>query len=123
MLQPLVTLAGTVNLSTIFNHGTVKTQPLIAAAPVVASAQQQLHATSSAVAGLPAKTWLGSVDHARASFGSSVTKLQDQLDSVGRITTVLPELVGAHGTKRYFVGLQNEAESRGLGGSPVRTRL
>jgi hypothetical protein len=118
VLQPLVRTAGSLNLNQLVDHGTVNVQPLVEAAPVVSTARLHLAAASIMVGDLPQSTWLATVDRARASFHTSLTKLQGQLDSLDRVTSILPQMLGTDRTMHYFVGLENEAESRGLGGIP-----
>ncbi|HEU5271468.1 MAG TPA: DUF4012 domain-containing protein [Jatrophihabitans sp.] len=118
MLSPLVTVAGRLTGGSLFQDGTVQLAPLADATGTIDAAQRNLAASSAAVSALPSHTWLGSVDHGTASFRSQLSTLQHQLDSVQRATALLPPLLGANGQRRYFVGLENEAESRGLGGIP-----
>jgi hypothetical protein len=118
VLQPLVRTAGSLNLNQLVDHGTVNVQPLAQAAPVVSAARLNLIAASAIVGDLPQSTWLGTVDRARASFHTSLTKLQGQLNSLDRVTSILPQMLGTDRTMHYFVGLENEAESRGVGGIP-----
>ncbi|HEV2888617.1 MAG TPA: DUF4012 domain-containing protein [Jatrophihabitans sp.] len=118
VLTPLVGLADTLTPGGLVNHGTVRLQPLIDAAPVLRQAEARLRAGSRQVDRLPADTWLDSADRSRASLRGSLDKLADQLRPISQAADVLPDLLGRNGTKRYFVGLQNEAESRGVGGIP-----
>lgn len=67
---------------------------------------------------LPKHTWLGPVDSAKNSLVSSLTSLDRTLHGLDNAVQVAPSMLGATGTKRYFVGLENEAESRGIGGMP-----
>lgn len=118
VLTPLVNVADTLNISRLVSHGSVRLQPLVAAAPVLDRAVLNLRASSARVQALPHNTWLGSVDDARQGLQNSLAKLQTQLGPVSQTADLLPPLLGNTGTKRYFVGLENEAESRGLGGIP-----
>jgi Protein of unknown function (DUF4012) len=47
-----------------------------------------------------------------------VTTLNSTLTSANLAVRILPTMLGAGGPKRYFLGFQNEAESRGTGGLP-----
>ncbi len=118
VLSPLVRLADTLTLAGLLNHGTVRLQPLIDAAPVLREAESRLAAGSQRIDRLPGRTWLGSADRCRDSLRGDLGRLSQQLRPVSQATQVLPELLGRHGSKRYFVGLLNEAESRGVGGIP-----
>lgn len=118
VLNPLLNVAGELTAGRLFNHGTVQLPPLQQAAPVIDQAQHRLATTSATVRALPTGTWLNPVNRGTRSFQAQLASLQHQLDSVQRATDLLPRLLGAERPQRYFVGLENEAESRGLGGIP-----
>ncbi|MEO6503123.1 MAG: DUF4012 domain-containing protein [Jatrophihabitantaceae bacterium] len=118
VLTPLVRLADRLTLGGLLNQGSVRLQPLIEAAPVLREVELRLQAGSQQVDQLPKRTWLGSADRSRDSLSGSLGRLSEQLRPVSQAADVLPDLLGRHGAKRYFVGLQNEAESRGVGGIP-----
>lgn len=118
VLKPLVTVAGSLDLNTLVDHGTIHLQPFLDTAPAIRKAQQNLAIRSVAVSDLSDTTWLKPVNQARDSFGATLSSLQRQLDSVQRLTGLAPKMLGASGPQRYFIGLENEAESRGLGGIP-----
>jgi Protein of unknown function (DUF4012) len=118
VLTPLVGVAGQLTAGTLFDNGTVQLPPLMRSIPVIGTARQHLAITSAQVHALPTNTWLGPVNRGTAKFQTQVGTLTNQLESVQRATTLLPQLLGADRPQRYFVGLENEAESRGLGGIP-----
>jgi hypothetical protein len=118
VLTPLVRLADTLTLAGLLNHGSVRLQPLIDAAPVLRQAEFRLQAGSEQLDRLPRHTWLGSVDRGRDRLRADLGRLSEQLRPAGQAADLLPELLGRQGAKRYFVGLQNQAESRGVGGIP-----
>ena len=118
VLTPLVDLAETLPLGGLVDHGTVRLQPLVDAAPVLRQAELRLRAGAQQVDRLPETTWLASADRSRASLRSTLRTFSDQVRPVRQASEVLPDLLGRNGAKRYFVGLENEAESRGLGGIP-----
>ena len=102
----------------LVSNGSVRLPPIVAAAAPLRRARAALTRTTAAVSALPETTWLHPVDHARDDYLNTLSTLSTQLDSVNRTVQVLPAMLGQHGRKRYFVGLENEAESRGLGGIP-----
>ncbi|HEY0167142.1 MAG TPA: DUF4012 domain-containing protein [Jatrophihabitans sp.] len=118
VLTPLVRLADTLTLAGVLNHGSVRLQPLIEAAPVLRQAESRLQAGSRQLDRLPHDTWLETADRSRNSLRLSFDKLGAQLRPAGQAADLLPQMLGRDGPKRYFVGLQNEAESRGVGGIP-----
>ena len=87
-------------------------------APTVHQMAIRTDAVEAAVDRLPAHTWLGPVDSAKNSLVSSLTSLDHTLHGLDNAVQIAPTMLGASGTKRYFVGLENEAESRGIGGIP-----
>ncbi|SOD74712.1 uncharacterized protein DUF4012 [Jatrophihabitans sp. GAS493] len=89
-----------------------------AAAPLVHRSVLLLQDASNRVNALPPKTWLSSVDDARASVITSLDSLHGGLAGLDRATSIMPSMLGQKGEKRYFIGIMNEAESRGLGGIP-----
>lgn len=118
VLMPLAGLTETLPLGGLVDNGSVRLQPLIDAAPVLRQAGLRLQAGSEQVDRLPGSTWLAPADRARGRLRDNLLALGDQLRPVSQLSEALPDLLGQHGSKRYFVGLENEAESRGLGGVP-----
>jgi Protein of unknown function (DUF4012) len=118
VLMPLLNLAETLPPGGLVDHGSVRLQPLVDAAPVLQRAELRLRTGSEEVDRLPATTWLASADRSRSSLHSTLGALEEQLRPVSQASEVLPDLLGRQGSRRYFVGLENEAESRGIGGIP-----
>jgi hypothetical protein len=118
VLSPLLELADSLSPGGLVDHGTIRLRPLIDAAPVLRQAELRLQAGSRQVDRLPGNTWLDAADRSRTSLRADLTKLAEQLQPINQAADVLPDLLGRTGTKRYFVGLENEAESRGVGGIP-----
>jgi hypothetical protein len=118
VLMPLARLTETLPLGGVVNHGSVRLQPLVDAAPVLRQAELRLQTSSDEVDQLPDSTWLAPADRARGRLRSALVTFADQLRPVSRLTEALPDLLGRNGSRRYFVGLENEAESRGVGGIP-----
>jgi len=85
--------------------------PLAVAAATVTDATRSIaHSGSS--------TWLDSVDSARADLLTQLGSIGHTLDNASAAAQVLPTMLGQHGTQRYFVAFQNDAEARGTGGLP-----
>jgi hypothetical protein len=88
--------------------------PLRAAAPALTSAATSLARTRDNVANLSGG-WglLGDVrDRVLAELGS----LAGSVDDAARFARAGPTMLGGSGLRRYFVGIQNSAESRATGG-------
>jgi len=89
-------------------------QPLRAAAPALTAAAASLARTRDNVAGLPGG-WglLGDVrDRVLTELGS----LAGSVDDAARFARTGPAMLGGSGLRRYFVGIQNNAEARATGG-------
>jgi hypothetical protein len=97
---------------------TVNLAPIIAAAPGLQTAAATLHQAINTVNRTPSSSWLSAADKPRQLLGSELTSISGYVDAASRAAKVLPTMLGANGPKRYFVGLQNEAEMRGTGGIP-----
>jgi hypothetical protein len=118
VLPGVLSLTSDLNIATLRHGATINLAPLVKAAPVLDSASFAATSAASAVANSPTDTWLGAIDSARASFATDLVALRDELVGAARATHILPSMLGESGPKRYFVGFENEAEARGLGGLP-----
>jgi hypothetical protein len=118
VLSPIVGVIDGVRPSELVHDGTVELAPLEKAAPVLTQANTTLQTVTARVARLPTDTWLGAVNRATTKLNSKVRSLGPSLTTAARTAQVLPPMLGQNGPRRYFIALQNEAESRGLGGLP-----
>ncbi|WP_375485178.1 DUF4012 domain-containing protein [uncultured Jatrophihabitans sp.] len=91
--------------------------PLISAQPKLVEAGRR---ASSALRAIRASdpSWASPVSSARRSTLHQLTKVVGDLSGVNRAVGILLPMLGQHGSKRYFIGFLNEAESRGVGGVP-----
>lgn len=64
----------------------------------------------------PASTRFAQVDEARRLLADELGEVVPAIDDIAAMVEVLPELFGAQGERRYFLGAQNPAELRGTGG-------
>jgi hypothetical protein len=98
---------------------TVRVAPLVNALPQLTEAARALDESTVQLSQLPTDTWLGVVNSKRAQFSVELQSIRGYVDAAARAAKVLPAMLGQNGeTKRYFIGLQNEAELRGTGGLP-----
>ena len=118
-VETLLHIAKTLDPKTLRSAGdSIRLAPLQASAPELRTAAVDLDNAIRRVDGLPGRTWFGSVNHARLSLSVQLHSIVGYVDAAANATNILPTMLGAHGTQRYFIGLQNEAEMRGTGGLP-----
>jgi hypothetical protein len=98
--------------------GSIDVAAIRAAAPLLAEADHSMSNAARKLAAQPGHTWLGVVDHARGDMLAPLAGLADTVHSADIAAQVAPAMLGADAPKRYFVGFQNDAESRGTGGLP-----
>jgi hypothetical protein len=98
--------------------GSVDLAPIVRVAPMLAAADTAITSATSSVRHLPASTWLSTVDHARSDILTELQHIAGTVRSADLGARIVPAMLGNDGTKRYFVGFQNEAEARGSGGLP-----
>lgn len=92
--------------------------PLRTAAPLLAKAHATAIQVIARVQRLPANTIIPTVDRGRSELLTQLTSLSGELGQASDAARVLPDMLGGSGTRYYFIGFENEAESRGLGGLP-----
>lgn len=90
-------------------------KPLKQAAPSIIAANTEFTAVRDAVAGLP-RAWIAPINNSRHELESELNSYSQSLDYAARLATVGPSLLGGYGKRRYFVGIQNNAETRSTGG-------
>jgi hypothetical protein len=100
------------------SDGSVDIGRIAAAAPALDRATSELSGATDALTDATPHTWLASADHARADLLGELQRLDGPVRAADIATHVAPPMLGANGTQRYFVGFQNDAESRGTGGLP-----
>lgn len=98
--------------------GSVDLAPIVRVAPTLAVADSAVTGATKDVEQLPGSTWLSPVDSARSDILTQLREIAGTVRSADLGARILPPMLGVHGTKRYFVGFQNEAEARGTGGLP-----
>lgn len=86
--------------------------------PVLSDATKAVSQAAATVAGLPRRTWWGTVDNARALFADRLEDLRAGAGQINTAAQIAPALLGAGGPRSYFVAFQNDAEARGTGGLP-----
>lgn len=117
-LPQVITVAQDLSPTRLRTSSGIDVAPLRAAAPSLQRAAEVAATASLAMAELPRHTWIPSVNDARDQLALQLAKVSDTLGNAHRAADVLPDMLGERGQRRYFIGLENEAESRGLGGLP-----
>lgn len=118
VLPGVLRLADNLKSASLRHGSSIDLRPIAAAAPVLASSAAAADSAVVALAAAPRSTWLPYVDSARATVAHSLGTLTAELDGANRTVQTLLPMLGESGLQRYFVGFENEAESRGLGGLP-----
>ncbi|MBV9486233.1 MAG: DUF4012 domain-containing protein [Frankiaceae bacterium] len=88
--------------------------PLQRAAPALSKAATALETARDDVAGL-SSGW-GVFGDIRDKALEQLTSLHGSIDDAARFARAGPAMLGADGERRFFVGIQNNAESRATGG-------
>jgi hypothetical protein len=81
-----------------------------------AAALEQITPVVATLDGLPAHGVLPALETAKRRLSARVHTLADGLRDLAAASRVGPAMLGADGPRHYFVGFQNNAESRGTGG-------
>lgn len=120
VVPELIRVATTLDPNKLRTGGdTVDLRPLIAAQPALEKSSADLQRAIVTLDRLPLTSWLGPLDRARIRLELQLRSVGGYVQAAARAADVLPEMMGADGrTRRYFIGLQNEAEMRGTGGLP-----
>lgn len=119
VLPPLLDVAASLDPNRLRVSGnSVDLKPLIAAEPTLSKASARIDSAVATLDGLPSSSWLTPLNSTRLRLEATLRSVGGYVDAAARSAQVLPTLLSQHGTKRYFVALQNEAELRGTGGLP-----
>lgn len=122
-LPSLIDIAQTINPESgkaplSFTNHKVDISPMVKITPALRSAVTNADRQQRLVAGLPHRTWFSAVDRATGEVDTALTSLVKDMDTVAAVVEAAPTLLGNDAPKRYFVGFQNESETRGSGGLP-----
>jgi hypothetical protein len=95
-------------------HNRIALPPLRAAVPALTAADAALTHARDQVAALPGG-W-GVLGDVRSKSLAELTSLAGSVDDAERFARAGPAMLGGDGRRRYFVGIENNAESRATGG-------
>jgi hypothetical protein len=89
----------------------------LATSQAIASALSQVAAELPASSNPPSNAWLvGKVRRGVDKVYAQAAKRRSQLQSVGSAVTLLDDIAGVNGPRRYLIAVSNTAEMRGSGG-------
>ena len=118
-MPQLVSASRAIDPSTLRNaDGTIDLTRIAAVAPDLNRASAAMAGATAAVSGLPARTWLSTVDRARADLLGQLTGLSRTVRSADLAARLAPPMLGQGAPKTYLISFQTEAELRGTGGLP-----
>jgi Protein of unknown function (DUF4012) len=117
VIPGLLDLADTLT-STALRHGSaIDLRPIVSAQRTLTAASSTVTDAADSVRNASA-SWVPFVNSGQQAASKSLDKLQNQVTDAARAVQTLLPMLGESKVQRYFVGLQNEAQARGLGGLP-----
>lgn len=116
-LMPVAQSLQGVSLSTLLQDGTVDVQTLESVSAALSQAQPVVEQASSAIDALP-QAHIGKVRDAVDKVRGPIASAAETLKGFNEIAPVLPQMLGASGTRNYLLVAQNLAELRSTGGLP-----
>lgn len=118
-VSPLITASEQVDPAKLrLAGGGLDLAGLASVAPALDRASTSVARALADVGGLPAHTWLGKVDAARADMLEQLTPVGAATRTADLAARLVPPMLGGTAPKTYFLAFQNTAESRGTGGLP-----
>lgn len=97
--------------------GAINTAPLSAAAPALHEASQTLTDAAARADALPTGT-IEPITDAVGQLADATRQAATAVDTLDRVATLLPGMLGASGPRTYLLLMLNNAESRTQGGIP-----
>jgi protein-tyrosine-phosphatase len=117
ILPPLVALSDTVSPDKLRASGNrINLAPLQKAAPALTASATHAAQIKTQVDGIDTQGLTGPVARAVTSVRGKINELAATTASAARAAALIPPMLGADGTRRYFLAFQNPAEARGTGG-------
>jgi hypothetical protein len=117
VVPSLLDLANTLTSSKLRHGSAIDLRPIAGAERTLTAASSTLTDAADRIRNAP-ESWVPFVNSGRQAASKSLDKLRNQVaDATRAVDTLLP-MLGESKVQRYFVGLQNEAQARGLGGLP-----
>jgi hypothetical protein len=116
VLPPIVRLEPTIEPSKLrVGPHRIALQPLQAAAPALQTVDREMAAIRQHAIDLPGG-WFGPINDDETKLVDQLNSVSGSIDDAARFASVGPGMLGAAGKRRYFVGIQNNAEAKATGG-------
>lgn len=116
-LMPAAQSLQGVSLSTLLTDATVDVQTLETVSAALSQAQPVVEQASEAIEALP-QAHIGKVRDAVDKVRGPIASAAETLRGLNEIAPMLPQMLGANGTRNYLLVAQNLAELRSTGGLP-----
>lgn len=112
-------LAASTDVQTLrIQQGGVPLDTLSRLAPTLQRLATQLTDASAKVHRLPRTLLVPPIRRAVATLDAKLASAADRTRQSADAATMLPDMLGAHGSRRYLLVIQNNAEARATGGFP-----
>lgn len=116
-LMPAAQSLQGVSLSTLLTDATVDVKTLETVSAALSQAQPVVEQASEAIEALP-QAHIGKVRDAVDKVRGPIASAAETLKGFNEIAPILPQMLGASGTRNYLLVAQNLAELRSTGGLP-----
>ena len=116
-LMPAAQSLQGVSLSTLLTDATVDVKTLETVSAALSQAQPVVEQASEAIEALP-QAHIGKVRDAVDKVRRPIASATETLRGLNEIAPMLPQMLGANGTRNYLLVAQNLAELRSTGGLP-----
>lgn len=116
-LMPAAQSLQGVSLSTLLTDATVDVQTLETVSAALSQARPVVEQASEAIEALP-QAHIGKVRDAVDKVRGPIASAAETLRGLNEIAPMLPQMLGANGTRNYLLVAQNLAELRSTGGLP-----
>lgn len=116
-LMPVAQSLQGVSLSTLLTDATVDVKTLETVSAALSQAQPVVEQASEAIEALP-QAHIGKVRDAVDKVRGPIASAAETLRGLNEIAPMLPQMLGANGTRNYLLVAQNLAELRSTGGLP-----
>jgi hypothetical protein len=119
VIEPVARIAQKVNVNSFQPvDGKIDLSALVKIQPEIAKVAAQLRKVDAAVKQIDTTNTFGAIAQAKTQLRAAVAKASNEVDSIDRIASLVPPMLGSDGPRNYLLLFQNPAELRALGGIP-----